>query len=109
MEILGLSVIQLMIQYFLYHLVSGLYLTGVIELYKLLRDYINNNNLVEYIAKFYTIVLITTNIFISLIVRYFTNAGKMAGMSNLFASCILGAIMLYDVRRFKLACKGKYH
>lgn len=43
---------------------------------------------------------ITLNILISLAVKYFTASGAMAGTSNLFASCLLGAFMYYDVNKF---------
>lgn len=48
-------------------------------------------------AVFSTIVL---NVLISMAVKYFTASGALAGTSNLFASCLLGCFMYYDMNKF---------
>lgn len=109
MEILAISCLQLVIQYGFYALVKDIILTLIIYIFKCFKYiYKDQNKLIKHISWLYLIILITLNIFISILVAWFTSAGKVVGITNLAASCVLFLIMKYDVYNFKKACLGKY-
>lgn len=110
MEMLAISGLQLLIQYGFYSLVKDIILTLIIKIYKLCSVFCKDRNkLTKYISWLYLVILIALNITISIFVVWFTSAGKVAGITNLSASCVLFLIMKYDVHNFKQACLGKYH
>lgn len=100
MSILMLSVIQFIIQLFLYkQIISDILLLLVIK-------YLEFSNNTRVAIKIYKILLLGANILISILVRYFTNSGYMSGISNLFASVLLGFVMAFDVFRLKSKLKN---
>ena len=49
------------------------------------------------------------NLFISLLVKAFTSAGAMTGMTNLLASVFIGCLSAYDIYKFKKAWNTEYN
>ena len=68
-------------------------------------DDIFNGDMVV-IKKTAWIVAIISNVGISLLVKYFTAAGSIAGISNLTASVVLGLFMAYDLNKFMKLIKS---
>lgn len=62
----------------------------------------------DYYVKFFGVSLFILNIIISFFVKFFTSEGAMTGMTNLFASVLIGCISIYDVYKFKKDWICKY-
>lgn len=62
----------------------------------------------DYYVKFFAVSLFILNIIISFFVKFFTSEGAMTGMTNLFASVLIGCISIYDVYKFKKDWICKY-
>lgn len=62
----------------------------------------------DYYVKFFAVSLFILNIIISFFVKFFTSEGAMTGMTNLFASVLIGCISIYDVYKFKKDWMYKY-
>lgn len=53
----------------------------------------------ENIIKFTKVEMFAVNAGISYAVAWFCGAGMITGITNLFASCILGLVMAYDINK----------
>lgn len=85
--------IQFIVQLVLYYQVRFLvFHVGIIT------SKVSGNNL-KATAKSMLIAALVLNIVISLFVKLFTASGAISGITNLFASTILGVIMYIDVTR----------
>lgn len=91
---LGLLVAQFLIQLFIYKQIKKV-LDKLINLR--LQKHIKRESFMGFIK--YEFVIL--NILISIGVLIFTSAGLIAGVTNLFASLLLGGVMWFDTLRYK--------
>lgn len=91
---LGLLFAQFMIQLFAYKQIKKI-------LDKLINYPVKNHIKQESFLSFIKYEFVILNILISIAVLMFTSAGLIAGVTNLFASLLLGLVMTIDAYRYK--------
>ena len=98
MILVAYLVIQFIVQYILYTTFRPLILSIGKLTYLIIDD-------VKITKKTLFILMLITNMAISVLVKYFTSDGAMAGLSNLGASTIIGLLMVIDINKLKLGDK----
>ena len=91
---LGLLFAQFMIQLFAYKQIKKI-------LDKLVNYPVKKRIKQESFLSFIKYEFVILNILISILVLMFTSAGLIAGVTNLFASLLLGLVMAIDAYRYK--------
>lgn len=86
-------IIQLIVQFVLYWQVRFLVFKAGLISAKITKYNIDTT------MRTMLVVAFALNIIISLFVKLFTSSGAMTGITNLFASVILGIIMYFDIAR----------
>lgn len=84
--------IQLIVQFIIYWQLRFVVFSMGLTTFKVTKN-------VKAMAKTMLVMTFALNIAISLFVKIFTSSGAITGITNLFASAILGVIMYIDINR----------